>query len=92
VFSYICRQGVSIFQRFKHDITADISEDGVHVVTAFEESQLKWNAIVRFLESDKIFIFFYSDMIFSVVPKRAFAPSEIDPFRDLLHRKILAPK
>jgi hypothetical protein len=31
-------------------------------------------------------------MIFSVVPKRAFAPSEIDPFRDLLHRKILAPK
>jgi len=79
-------------QRFKHDITADISEDGVHVVTAFEESQLKWNAIVRFLESDKIFMFFYSDMIFSVVPKRAFAPSEIDPFRDLLHRKILAPK
>jgi hypothetical protein len=67
-------------QRFKHDITADISEDGVHVVTAFEESQLKWNAIVRFLESDKIFMFFYSDMIFSVVPKRAFAPSEIDHF------------
>jgi len=79
-------------QRYKHEITADISEDGVHVVTPSADTQLKWSAIVRFLESDKIFMFFYAEWSFSVVPKRAFAPGEIDPFRDMLHRKILASK
>lgn len=78
-------------QRFRHDFTADISEDGVHVVTEFEDSQIKWNAIVRFSESDKVFIFFYADLIFSIVPKRAFAPAELESFRDLLRRKIRLP-
>ena len=79
-------------ERFRHEITADISEDGVHVVTPSADTHLKWSAIVRFLESDKIFMLFYAEWTFSVVPKRAFAPGEIDPFRDLLRRKILAPK
>ena len=79
-------------QRYQHEITADISEDGVHVVTPSADTQLKWSAILRFLESDKIFMFFYAEWTFSVVPKRAFAPGEIDLFRDLLHRKIPASK
>lgn len=79
-------------QRYQHEITADISEDGVHVVTPSADTQLKWSAIARFLESDNIFMFFYAEWSFSVVPKRAFAPGEIDPFRDMLHCKILAPK
>jgi hypothetical protein len=79
-------------QRYHHEITADISEEGVHVVTPSADTQLKWSAIVRFLESDKIFMFFYAEWNFSVVPKRAFAPDEIDPYRDLLHRKISASK
>jgi hypothetical protein len=79
-------------QRYQHEITADISEDGVHVVTPSKDTQLKWSAIVRFLESDKIFMFFYAEWNFSIVPKRAFASDEIDPFRDLLRRKIPASK
>jgi YcxB-like protein len=77
--------------RYKHEITTDISEDGVHVVTPTADTQLKWNSIIRFLESDKVFMFFYSEWIFSVVPKSAFAPGEIDTFRDLVRRKVLSP-
>jgi hypothetical protein len=79
-------------QRYQHEIMADISEDGVHVVTPSADTQLKWNAIVRFLESDRLFMFFYAEWNFSIVPKRAFAPGEIDPFRDLLRRKIPTSK
>jgi hypothetical protein len=79
-------------QRYRHEITADISEEGVHVVTPSADTRSKWSAIVRFLESDKIFMFFYAEWTFSVVPKRAFAPGEIDSFRDILHRYIPAPK
>jgi hypothetical protein len=79
-------------QRYQHEITADISEDGVHVVTPTADTQMKWSAIVRFLESDEIFMFFYAEWVFSVVPKRAFAPGEINQFRELLHRKIPVSK
>jgi hypothetical protein len=77
-------------RRFQHDVTADISEEGVHVVTDFEDTHLKWSALLRFLESDRIFMFFHSELIFSVVPKRAFGAGEIEPFRELLRRKIVA--
>jgi hypothetical protein len=79
-------------QRFKDEVTADISEDGVHVVTPSTDSQLKWTAIVRFLESDRVFMFFYAAWTFSVVPKRAFADGELEPFRELLQRKVSISK
>jgi hypothetical protein len=79
-------------RRYQHEITADISEEGVHVVTPSADTHLKWSAIVRFLESDKIFMLFYAEWNFSVVPKRAFALGEIDQFRDLLRHKISASK
>ena len=79
-------------QRFKDEVTADISEDGVHVVTPSTDSKLIWAAIIRFLESEKIFMFFYAAWTFSVVPKRAFADGELASFRELLHRKVLNPK
>lgn len=74
--------------RYSHEITADITEDGVHVVTSAADTRLKWDSIVRFLESDTIFMLFYSEWSFSVVPKNAFAPGEVEIFRDLLQRKI----
>jgi len=74
--------------RYRHEITADITEDRVHVVTSAADTRLKWDSIVRFLESDKIFMFFYSERSFSVVPKNAFAPGEVETFRELLQRKI----
>ena len=74
--------------RYRHEITADITEDEVHVVTSAADTRLKWESIVRFLESDKIFMLFYSEWSFSVVPKNAFASGEVEIFRDLLRRKI----
>jgi hypothetical protein len=77
-------------KRYQNEITVDISEDGVHVVTPTTDTRMKWNAINRFLESDKIFLLFHSEWSFSVVPKNAFGPGEVDSFRDLLRRKVLA--
>jgi hypothetical protein len=56
------------------------------------EAQLKWGNFIRFLESDDIFMLFHSDLIFNILPKRAFAADEIDQFRELLRRKIAPMK
>jgi hypothetical protein len=77
---------------YKHGFTADISEDGIHIVTATDDSQSKWGSFVRFLESDKIFMLFHSEWIFIVFPKRAFAPGEVEQFRELLRFNIPTPK
>jgi hypothetical protein len=77
-------------QRFKYDFTAHISEEGIHLVTPFEESQTKWSSIVRYLESKKIFMLFHAALIFTIIPKRAFASGETDTFRELLHRNTRA--
>lgn len=72
--------------RFQHDFVADISEAGIHLVTPTVESQIKWASVVRFLESDKIFMLFHAEWIFNIFPKRAFATGEVDEFRELLRR------
>jgi hypothetical protein len=77
-------------QRFKHDLTLQISENGLHFVTPSSETQAKWDAVVRYLESKDIFMLFSAPMIFSIIPKRAFSPGEADTFRDLLDKNLRA--
>ena len=74
--------------RFKHDFTAEISDQGIHIVTPFSDGQLKWNSFVRFLESNDIFMLFIAQWNFIIFPKRAFAPGETDEFRALLQRNV----
>lgn len=77
-------------QRYKHDIKAEVSEDGIHFETPFADSHMKWASVVRWLESEKVFILFHSLMQFSIIPKHAFKAEDIDAFRELLGR--MAPK
>jgi hypothetical protein len=77
-------------RRFEHDFTADVSDDGIHIVTTTAEAEVKWAGFVRFLESDEIFMLFHAEWIFNIFPKRAFAPGEADRFRELLRHNIHA--
>ena len=72
----------------QHDFTTDISEDGILITMPTAESRMKWDNFVRFLESDDIFVLFHSDLIFNILPKRAFTTDEVDRFRELILRKI----
>jgi hypothetical protein len=73
-------------RRYDNEITTEISDDGLHMVMSTSDSNVKWNAIIRSLESDKIFMLFFAEYIFAVLPKRAFAPGDVDVFREVLHR------
>ena len=78
--------------QYQHDFTADISEGGIHLVTATDDSLSKWGSFVRFLESDKLFVLFCSEFTFLIFPKRAFAAGEAEQFRELLKLNIPMPK
>lgn len=74
--------------RFKHEFTAEVSDQGIRVVTPFSDAQMRWNGFVRFLESNNIFMVFIAQWNFLIFPKRAFAPSEADEFRAALQRNV----
>lgn len=74
--------------RFKHDFTAEFSEQDIHVITPFADSHMKWNGFFRFLESDDIFMVFITQWNFLILPKRAFAPGEADVFRTTIQHNI----
>ena len=77
--------------RFKHDFTAEISHSGICLVTPFSEGQMTWNAFVRFLESEMIFMVFIAEWNFPIFPKRAFSSDEAEQFRSLLQGNIHSP-
>ncbi len=76
--------------RFKHEFTADISNEGIHIITPFSDSLVKWDGFVRFLESNDIFMLCVAQWNFFVFPKRAFTQGEVTEFRSLLQRKIVS--
>jgi hypothetical protein len=75
-------------RRLQDEITADITEDGIHFNTAMSDSNLKWGLFVRVLESDRIFVLYRSRQLSNAFPKRAFGPGEADQFRELLRQKL----
>jgi hypothetical protein len=75
-------------QRYKHDLTAEISDEGIDIAHLFANSQMKWNSFVRVLESDSIFMVFIAPWLFLVFPKRFFSPEQADQFRVLLRRYV----
>jgi hypothetical protein len=64
-------------RRLLHEITADISDEGIHLESSVFDSNMKWGLFVRFLESDRIFLLYQTSRMFNLFPKAAFAPSEI---------------
>lgn len=75
--------------RYKHDFTAEISDEGIYINTPFSDAHMKWNSFVRYLESKDVFMVFIAQWNFILLPKRAFATDEADQFRVLLQRNIV---
>lgn len=75
-------------RRLQHEFAASISEEGIHLQSADIDANLKWALYHRFLESDRIFLLYQTNRMFNLFPKSAFAPGEIDEFRQLVRRKL----
>lgn len=75
-------------RRLQHEFAANISEDGIHLQSEDFDANLKRALYLRFLESDRIFLLYQTNRMFNLFPKSAFAPGEIDEFRQLLQRKL----
>ncbi|MGD0866682.1 MAG: YcxB family protein [Rhizomicrobium sp.] len=69
----------------------DWSGDSLKLTTETGNNSLPWSHLLKWREGKRLFLLYLSDVMFYIVPKRAF-PDEaaIDEFREVLRSKITA--
>ena len=67
----------------------ELSDDGLTIDERVTSRRYQWPALVRLIETDRLFLTCPSDVAFEVLPKRAFASAaEVDLARSLLRENI----
>jgi hypothetical protein len=66
----------------------EFNEEAVLVQTSHGKSEMHWPRFTRFIETEKLFVLYAPPRFLVTVPKRAIAPNDSDPLRELLKRKL----
>ena len=77
---------------FQHDISVELSEEGMKQDTYNSNVFLKWEDAYNYFESKKNFAVFISEQTAYVIPKRIFSEEEIKQISQLLKDNIIPPK
>jgi len=64
------------------------SEDVIHVEEANSSGDLKWAAAKRFSENEKVFLVYFAEAKFMILPKRMFQPGQADALRPYYNRNL----
>jgi hypothetical protein len=70
------------------EFRVQLDEDGVEYWAQDMHSKSGWSNLLRWQESKNLILLYPNTRIFTMLPKRAFAPGEVDQLRELLVRKI----
>jgi len=75
-------------QRLQQHFEAIISESGIDSSSPTGSTKSTWGAFTRYVESKHLFLLYQAPHVFSIFPKRAFAPGDEESFRALLNDKL----
>jgi YcxB-like protein len=70
------------------EVELSVSDGGLEITSPVGTAQIRWAAFARYIESPNLFLLFEGPRIFRIVPKRAFAPADLENFRTLLTAHI----
>jgi hypothetical protein len=73
----------------QREFTLSWNADGVQSKNANGEYSVSWSDFIRWKENDRLYLLYLSDIMFSMVPKRAFdSEADMDDFRNHLVKGI----
>ncbi len=72
----------------RKEYKAQFDEDGVEWWSEDLHTKSGWSNFLRWQESKSVFLLYPTTRIFNIIPKRAFAPGEVEQFHALLTRKF----
>jgi len=74
-------------------ITSVVSEEGLETRTALAESRHSWECFRKWKASEELILIFQTDVLFNMLPRRAFASqADFDAVREFLTRRLGPPK
>jgi hypothetical protein len=68
--------------------TLVVDGEGLQMRSDVSQSQAKWDAYSKFLETPGLFLIYPGARMFFMIPKRAFSGMQADEFRRLLQQKL----
>jgi hypothetical protein len=63
-------------------------DNGLEMISNFSGQTSKWASYTAFRETSNLFMIYCGARMFTMVPKRAFTPLQLDEFRVLVRRKL----
>ena len=70
------------------ECTVTFEEESFRTEGQNSNSDVKWAAVKKFRENDKLFLLYLAPAKFLVLPKNQFQPGQVDEFRALLAKKL----
>lgn len=67
-----------------------IGDDGIKTVLPNAVEDVRWTALQKVYETERLFLVMYSPVQFYIIPKRALATAELNVFRALVRTRGLA--
>ena len=91
-YVYVPWKARRVFRQQKslhHEFTLSWNADGVHSKNANGEYSSGWSDFIRWKENECLFLLYLSDLMFYMVPKRAFSgDAELEDFRGHLVKGV----
>jgi YcxB-like protein len=72
----------------RKEYTLSADEGGLRLKTDISDGSGSWAVYTKSRETPSLFLLFCGARIFSMIPKRAFSPSQLEIFRDLVRRSV----
>jgi len=69
-----------------------IGDEAIEVETNVSRGEMRWQGFQKAYETTDVFLLFLSPVSFFLLPKRAFAPDDLDKLREVLRSKGLLPQ
>ncbi len=78
--------------RLKQIFSADITEKVFEISCIHSSSHVDWAHFVQQVESKTLFLLYPRRSLYFIIPKRAFAPEDLDQFRSLISANSIPRK
>lgn len=94
VCTYFFSQSLAASKNYAEDdqigqeLVAEFSDSRIRIEAASGHTEILWTAFKTYIESELLFLIYFSKKRFLAFPKRAFAEDDLNQFRELLASKV----
>jgi YcxB-like protein len=88
VWNRAARRAFKQRRELSQEFAVEANDAGIALNGPISTMNWTWAAFIKFAEAEKLFLAYLSPCAFVILPKRIFAPGQVDELRELLRQKL----